>query len=119
MNRPLITVTLLAALSVVTPAVAQRPAASATAPDLIRALQGREFTEAFAAAETLGRLHGQRAQVVPALVDALRNRQWATCSADVRDAIGRSLAELKAKEAVGPLLDLVKSRKPLDHECVE
>ena len=119
MSRPLITVTLLAALSAVTPAVAQRPAASATAPDLIRALQGREFTEAFAAAETLGRMQAQRAQVVPALIDALRNREWATCSADVRDAIGRSLAELKAKEAVGPLLDLVKSRKPLDHECVE
>jgi len=58
-------------------------------------------------------------QVVPALIEALRNRDWATCSGDVRDAIARSLAELKAKEAVPPLLDLVRSGKSLEHECVE
>jgi HEAT repeat protein len=118
MPRQLIGLGLVTLLALVTPASAQRPAA-ASAADLIRALQGREFTEAFAAAEALGRMPAQRAQVVPALVDALRNREWATCSADVRDAIGRSLSELKAKDAVGPLLELVKSRKPLDHECVE
>ena len=106
-------------LAVATPAVAQKPAGSPTATDLIRALQGREFTEAFAAAERLGDFAAQRAQVVPALIDALRNREWATCSGDVRDAIARSLAQLKAKEAVVPLLELVKSGKPLDHECVE
>jgi HEAT repeat protein len=106
-------------LAVAIPAAAQKPAGQPTAADLIRALQGREFTEAFGAAERLGDFSGERAQVVPALVDALRNREWASCSADVRDAIGRSLAQLKAKEAVVPLLELVKSGKPLDHECVE
>jgi HEAT repeat protein len=106
-------------LAVSAPAAAQRPAGQPSAGDLIRALQGREFTEAFGAAERLGDYPGQRAQVVPALIDALRNREWASCSVDVRDAIGRSLASLKAKEAVAPLLELVKSGKPLDHECVE
>jgi len=106
-------------LALATPAAGQPPANRATAADRIRALQGREFTEAFGAAQALGDFQSQRTQVVPALVDALRNREWASCSADVRDAIGRSLAQLKAKEAVVPLLDLVKSGKPLDHECVE
>jgi HEAT repeat protein len=106
-------------LAVVAPAVAQTTAGQPTAADLIRALQGREFTEAFGAAERLGDFSSQRAQVVPALIDALRNREWASCSGDVRDAAARSLARLKAKEAVVPLLELVKSGKPLEHECVE
>jgi len=106
-------------LAFATPAAGQKPAGQPTAADLIRALQGREFTEAVGAAERLGDLSSQRAQVVPALIDALRNREWASCSVDVRDAIGRSLAQLKAKEAVVPLLELVKSGRPLDHECVE
>ena len=106
-------------LTVVTPAAAQQSGAQPTAAELIRTLQGREFTEAVGAAERLGGYAGQRAQVVPALIDALRAREWASCSGDVRDAIARSLAQLKAKEAVVPLLDLVRSGKPLDHECVE
>jgi HEAT repeat protein len=105
-------------LAVAAPAVAQKPAGP-TATDLIRALQGREFTEAFGAAERLGDFSVQRAQVVPALIDAVRNREWASCSGDVRDAAARSLAQLKAKEAVVPLLELVKSGRPLEHECVE
>jgi len=100
-------------------AVAQHATAEPTATELIQTLQGREFTDAVGAAERLGRYASQRAQVVPALIDALRNREWATCSGDVRDAIARSLAQLKAKEAVVPLLDLVRSGKPLEHECVE
>src|SRR5437879_2921904 len=108
-----------AGLAVAPPAVAQKPAGSAPATALIRALQGREFTEAFAAAERLADFAAQRAQVVPALIDAVRNREWASCSGDVRDAAARSLAQLKAKEAVVPLLELVKSGRPLEHECVE
>jgi HEAT repeat protein len=106
-------------LALAAPAVAQRPDAQPSVAELIRTLQGREFTNAVGAAERLGGFSQQRAQVVPALVDALRNREWASCSADVRDAIARSLAQLKAKEAVVPLLELVRSGKPLDHECVE
>jgi HEAT repeat protein len=106
-------------LTIATSAAAQRSTGQPTATDLIRMLQGREFTDAVRAAEQLGAYASQRAQVVPALIDALRNREWATCSGDVRDAIARSLAELKAREAVVPLLDLVRSGKPLEHECVE
>ncbi len=106
-------------LILVASAAAQRSTAPPPAAELIRTLQGREFTEAVGAAEQLGGYTSQRAQVVPALIDALRNREWASCSGDVRDAIARSLAQLKAKEAVAPLLELVRSGKPLEHECVE
>ena len=106
-------------LAIAVPAAAQRPGASPSAAELIRTLRGREFTEAVGAAERLGGYAPERAQVVPALLDALQNREWASCSGDVRDAIARSLAKLRAKEAVVPLLELVRSGKPLDHECVE
>ena len=119
MSHRSIALALCFCLAVAIPAAAQRPAGQPTAADLIRALQGREFTEAFGAAERLGDFGSQRAQVVPALIDAVRNREWATCSGDVRDAAARSLAQLKAKEAVVPLLELVKSGRPLEHECVE
>src|SRR5881409_69456 len=101
--------TLCLCLALATPAAGQKPAGQPTAAELIRTLQDREFTEAVGAADRLGGFASQRAQVVPALIDALRNREWATCSGDVRDAIARSLAQLKAKEAVVPLLELVKS----------
>ena len=106
-------------LAIAAPAAAQRARSEPTAAELIRTLQGRDFNEAFRAAERLGDYAAQRAQVVPALIDALRNREWANCSGDVRDAVARSLAQLKAREAVVPLLELVKSGKPLEHECVE
>jgi HEAT repeat protein len=117
MRRHRVALAVTMVLALVSPAAGQRPPGSAG--ELIRALQGRDFNEAFRAAEALGQMPAQRAQVVPALIDALRNRDWATCSADVRDAIGKSLAELKAKEAIGALLDHVKSGKPLGHDCVE
>src|SRR2546425_12788981 len=106
-------------LAFATPAAGQKPAGQPTAAELIRTLQGREFTEAVGAADRLGGFASQRAQGVPALIDALRTREWAACSGDVRDAIARSPAQLKAKEAGGPPPERVKSGKPLDHECVE
>jgi HEAT repeat protein len=87
---------------------------------LLRDLLGRDFERAHGAAERLREYPAFRAQVVPALVQALgTTRQWDRCSADVRDAAARSLAELKAKEAVVPLLDLLGSGAPTTHECFE
>ncbi len=56
---------------------------------------------------------------MPALIEAIRTREWSRCGGDVRDAIARSLGELGAREAVTPFLELVKSGKPIEHECVE
>ena len=87
---------------------------------LLRDLLGRDFERAHSAAERLREYPGFRAQVVPGLVQALgATRQWDRCSADVRDAAARSLAELKAREAVAPLLDLLRSGAATAHECFE
>src|SRR3989442_1489209 len=77
-------------LALATPAAGQKPAGQPAASELIRTLQGREFTEAVGAADRLGGFASQPAQVVPAVIDVLRNREWAACSGDVRDAIARS-----------------------------
>jgi HEAT repeat protein len=86
---------------------------------LIRDLESRDFDRAHAAAERLRDHPAFRAQSVPALIQAVTTREWNRCSADVRDAAALTLAVLKAPEAVGPLLDLVKSGKSIDHECFE
>jgi HEAT repeat protein len=99
------------------PSLAQSDPAAVGA--LIRDVQGRDFDRAYAAAEKLRRYPAQRAQIVPALIQAIATREWDRCSADARDAIARTLGDLKAREAVTPLLDLVKTGKPIEHECFE
>lgn len=110
-------------LAVIITVTCPLPVPAQTAPPpvagLIRDLQSRDFARSHAAAETLRQYPAQRAQIVPALIQAIAAREWDRCSADARDAIARTLHELKAREAVGPLLDLVKSGKPIDHECFE
>ncbi len=86
---------------------------------LLRDLKSPDFATAFQAAESLGRYSAHRAEIVPALIAALKTPDWNRCGGDMRDAIARSLGELNARDAVVPLLDLVKSGKPIDHECVE
>lgn len=86
---------------------------------LIRDLKDPEFDKANEAAEQLRKYPRHRAQIVPALIEAIKTRDWDRCAADVRDTIARTLGELKAKEAVAPLLEVVKSGKPIEHECVE
>lgn len=86
---------------------------------LLRELKSPDFETAFHAAESLGRHSAYRARIVPALIAILRTPRWDRCGGDMRDAIARSLGELNARDAVVPLLELVKSGKRIDHECVE
>jgi hypothetical protein len=37
----------------------------------------------------------------------------------MRDSVARTLTDLKAKDAVVPLLELVKSGRSIEHECAE
>jgi HEAT repeat protein len=90
-----------------------------TVSALIRDLRSAEFEKANAAAQELVKYPQHRAQIVPALIEAIRTREWDRCTGDMRDTIARALGELKAREAVAPLLELAKSGKTIDHECVE
>jgi HEAT repeat protein len=86
---------------------------------LLRDLKSPDFETAFQAAESLGGYPGYRTQIVPALMAAMKTPDWSRCSGDMRDAIARSLGALNAREAVVPLLELVKSGRSVEHECVE
>jgi HEAT repeat protein len=86
---------------------------------LIRDLGDADFVKAQVAVEALAGYPQHRARIVPVLIEAIRMRDWPRCAGDMRDAIARTLAALKAKEAVDPLLALVKSGRPIDHECLE
>ena len=99
------------------PAFAQDEAAKVRA--LLRDLKSPDFETAFHAAESLGDHPAYRTQIVPALMAAMKTPGWSRCSGDMRDAIARSLGALNAREAVVPLLELVKSGRSIEHECVE
>lgn len=90
-----------------------------TVKKLVRDLENRDWDVAHGAAEKLSEYPRFKAQIVPALVDALKIREWNRCSGDMRDAIARTLQALKAREAVPALLELAASGKTIDHECVE
>jgi HEAT repeat protein len=85
----------------------------------LRDLKSSDFERAFTAAQSLGRYPRQRARIVPALIAAIKTGRWPRCGGDMRDAIARTLVDLKAKEAVVPLLELAASGRTIDHECVE
>lgn len=92
---------------------------ASTVGALLRDLKSPEFEPAYRAAERLRTYPRYRAQIVPAAIEALKTLDWDRCAGDVRDTIARTLGELKAKEAVGPLLEVVKSGTPIEHECLE
>jgi HEAT repeat protein len=92
---------------------------AATVNGLLADLKGADFERAITAAQRLGRYPLQRGRIVPALIAAVKTGDWARCGGDMRDAIARALVDLKAKEAVVPLLELAGSGRTIDHECVE
>ncbi|MDH7499107.1 MAG: HEAT repeat domain-containing protein [candidate division NC10 bacterium] len=85
---------------------------------LLQDLKSPDYQKAWKAAEELGRFPRSKSQIVPALIEAL-HEEWEHCSGDIRGVLAESLAQMKAKEAVFPLLDLLKSGKNIDHECAE
>ncbi len=84
---------------------------------LVRALKDPDFDTASAAVSELRKYPQERARVVAGLVDAVRTGEWRRCGGDMRDAIAHLLGEVKAKEAVEPLLEVVRSGKAIEHEC--
>ena len=110
----------LIVLSVAWPAgIAQGQGDAARVDVLIRDLKSSDYEKASAAEGELRKFPRERTRIVAGLVDALRTGEWNRCSGDMRDGIARTLIDLKAKEAVVPLLELVKSGRSIEHECSE
>jgi len=110
----------LVAFSVALPAgIAQGQGDAARVDVLVRDVKSPDYEKASAAEGELRKFPRERARIVAGLVDALRTGEWNRCSGDMRDSITRTLIDLKAKEAVVPLLELVKSGRSIEHECSE
>jgi HEAT repeat protein len=91
---------------------------TATVERLLQDLRSANYEKAWAAARDLGGFPRERGKIVPTLLEALQ-RDWPQCSGDIREAVGVSLGQLAGKEAVFPLLELLKSGKNIAHECAE
>jgi HEAT repeat protein len=85
---------------------------------LLKDLKSSDYEEVWHAARELGNFPQFKAQIGPALLDAL-NRDWSQCSGDIREEIALSLGRLMGKDAVFPLLKLLQSGKNVAHECAE
>jgi HEAT repeat protein len=111
--------TLAAVLVLLSAAAALGQADTARVSALLRELKRPDFERATAAASELRNYPQHRSQIVAGLIDAVRTGEWNRCGGDMRDTIARHLGEMKAKDAVVPLLELVKTGKSIEHECAE
>lgn len=116
--RKLFSCALLVALLGLAGAANGLDAAKVMVQSLLKDLKGSDYHKARAAAGDLGNFPEFRAQIVPALLDAL-NQEWDHCTGEIRQAIGVSLAQLAGKDAVFPLLKLLQSGKNVGHDCAE
>ncbi len=119
MRRSSIAVVCLVALMVAHGAARAADDEASTVKRLLGEVRSSDFETAYAAAQQLREHPASRREIVPVLIDAITRGEWNRCAGDMRDAIAATLGELKARDAVTPLLDLVKSGKPIEHECVE
>jgi HEAT repeat protein len=117
-DRPVVSV-LAAVIVLLSAGTALGQADAARVSALLRELKHPDFERANAAASELRNYRPQRARVVAGLTDAIKTGEWNRCSGDMRDTIARHLGEMKAKDAVVPLLELVKAGKSIEHECAE
>lgn len=99
------------------PIGAHAQADGARVRSLIRDLKSRDYDTANGALDRLSTMTHPRPEIVAGLIEALRTGEWNRCGGDMRDGIARTLGEWGAKGAVAPLLQLVKSGKPIEHEC--
>ncbi|MDI6768009.1 MAG: HEAT repeat domain-containing protein [Bacteroidota bacterium] len=89
-----------------------------TVQSLLKNLKNPDYSTSWEIVGALAKYPEHKSQIVPALIEAL-NYEWDNCSGDIRDAIAWTFIDFKAKEAVFPLLDLIKSGKSIEHECAE
>ena len=88
--------------------------------ELKKALQGNDVEAAWKAVDGMEQKLSpqQREETVNILRSALK-KEWARCAGDIRQSIAIQLAAMKAKEAIPDLLQLIREKKNIDHECAE
>lgn len=83
---------------------------------LLLDLKSPDSQKVWEASQRLVDFPKQKKQIVPALIEALKN-DWAQCAGDIRDSIAYTLRELDARESVTPLLTMLQSGKTIEHQC--
>jgi HEAT repeat protein len=88
--------------------------------ELKKALQDNDVEVAWKAIDAMPKkmFLQQREETIKVLTTALR-KDWPRCAGDIRQSIAIQLATINAKEAIPDLLELVKEKKNIDHECSE
>ncbi len=88
--------------------------------ELKKALQGNDVEVAWKAVDGMPQKISaqQREETVRVLTTALK-KEWARCTGDIRQSIATQLATMNAKEAIPNLLELIRERKNIEHECAE
>ncbi len=90
----------------------------ATVESLLQGLKSKSYDTAWSSVEKLGNFTKEKERNIPALIDAL-GYEWEDCTGDIRQSIAYTLAKLKAKEGVFPMLALLKKGADTSHSCAE
>jgi len=88
--------------------------------ELKKALQADDIEVAWRAVDAMPQKISpqQREETVKVLMRALK-KEWARCAGDIRQSIAIQLAAINAKEAIPALLELIREKKNIEHECAE
>ena len=88
--------------------------------ELKEALQSNDIEVAWGAIDAMPQKipPQQREETVKVLTTALK-KEWARCAGDIRQSIAIQLATINAKEAIPALLELIREKKNIEHECAE
>jgi hypothetical protein len=96
------------------------PAWAESLEELNKALQGNDVEAAWKAVDGMSQKISpqQREEAIKILTRGLK-KEWVRCAGDIRQSIANQLAALNAKKAIPDLLELIREKKNIDHECAE
>ncbi|OGQ00013.1 MAG: hypothetical protein A2Z40_03260 [Deltaproteobacteria bacterium RBG_19FT_COMBO_60_16] len=90
----------------------------ATVDSLLQGLKNKSYRTAWSSVEKLAEFPLEKERIVPVLIEAL-GYEWEECTGDIRQGIAYTLAALKAKDGVFPMLALLKKGGDTSHSCAE
>jgi len=88
--------------------------------ELKKALQANDVEAAWKAVDAMPPKISpqQREETVKVLMTTFK-KEWVRCAGDIRQSIAIQLAAINAKEAIPALLELIREKKNIEHECAE
>jgi len=88
--------------------------------ELQKALQANDAEVAWRAVDGIPqKLSPQEKEQTKSVLRKALKKEWGRCAGDIRQSIAAQLAALDAKEAIPDLLELIREKKNIEHECAE